>query len=70
VFVFLPNGAGPVYNDALYKHHEGLEVFGVRSLLPVFMLALMGIGVGRAIAIISTAVLFFVWLGTGIKPWG
>jgi len=70
VFVYLPNGAGPVYNDALYQHHERLEVIGVRSLLGVLLVAIAGIGFGRAIAIIGTVVLFCIWLGTGIKPWG
>jgi len=70
VFVFLPNGAGPVYNDTLYHHHERLELIGVRSLLGVLLVAIAGIGLGRAIAIITTIVLFFIWVGTGIKPWG
>jgi len=70
LFVLLPNGAGPVYNDSVYQRHERLKVFGVRSLLAVVPVALVGGGIGRGIAIAGTIVLFFIWIGTGIKPWG
>jgi hypothetical protein len=70
VFVLLPNGAGPVYNDSVYQRHERLEVFGVRSLLAVLPVALVGAGIGRGIAIAGTIVLFFIWIGIGINPWG
>lgn len=68
VFAFLPNGAGPVYNDALYQHHERLEAFGVRSVLVILPIALVGTGVARGIAIVGTIFVFFLWVGTGAKP--
>lgn len=70
VFVFLRNGAGPVYTDAMYRHHARLEVFGVRSVLAILPVALVGTGVGRAIAIGGTIFVFFLWFGVGIWPWG
>jgi hypothetical protein len=68
VFALLPDRAGPGYSGLVYQSHKRLEVLGVRSLFAVLALAFLGTGIGRGIAIAGAIVLFFIWVGTGIKP--
>ena len=68
MFVFLPNGVGPVYTDAMYRQHARLEVFGVRSVLAILPVSFAGTGLGRVIAVGGTIFVFFLWFGVGIWP--